>query len=112
MAQVRVIFALPDHLRGCGLPKYHAYVEWFNPLRAADPDSLLHSVTRSYQHGCPLAEIVPLTDIVTPCHLTPKFGTNFHPAPWTNVEILANWKSFTLNKYIHLGTFYEYQGFK
>lgn len=109
MAQVRVIFILPDHLRGRDLPKYHAYVEWFNPLRTPDPDSLLHSVTRSYQHGRPLAEIIPLTDIVSSCHLIPKFGTNFHPARWNNVEILDNWKSFTLNKYIDLGTFYRHQ---
>lgn len=44
VGQVRLIFALPDYLRGrnLNLPKYHACVEWFNSFRAPNPDSQLN----------------------------------------------------------------------
>jgi hypothetical protein len=113
VAQMRVIFALPDHLhRNHSLPQYLAYIEWFNPLRSPDPDSGLRFVTRSSHHNQRIAEVVPLRDIVLGCHLIPKFGTKFSPAKWNHLEILDNWKTFSLNKYIDLATFYEHQVFR
>jgi len=96
VAQVHVIFRMPDHLRGCELPKYHTDIEWFNPLCAPDPNSLLHSVTHSYQHGHPLTEIIQLTDIVIwLLNLEPistlllgqmlKYLITGNPSPWTSI---------------------------
>lgn len=108
-----MFFALPDHLRhDRSIPKFLAYIEWFNPLRAPDPDSGLYSVTRSSARGRPVAEIVPIRDFVSSCYLIPKFGTKFYPAKWTHLEILDNCKHFSLNKYIDLSTFYEDQNFR
>ncbi|EDQ98256.1 uncharacterized protein LACBIDRAFT_336134 [Laccaria bicolor S238N-H82] len=112
VAQMRVIFTLPDHLRrDHSLPQYLAYIEWFNLLRSPNPDSGLHFVTRSSHHNQPISEVVPLCDVVLGCHLIPKFGTKFSPAKWNHLEILDNWKTFSLNKYIDLAMFYEHQVF-
>jgi hypothetical protein len=112
VGQVRLIFALPDYLRGTALPRYHACIEWFNPFRAPNADSKLHSVTRSHRNNSPITEIVPLTSIVSSCYLTPKFGTNYHPARWTSADILEDCRSFTLNKYISLYMFYKLENLK
>ncbi|EDR12094.1 uncharacterized protein LACBIDRAFT_323116 [Laccaria bicolor S238N-H82] len=65
VAQVHMFFALPDHLcHDQSIPKCLAYVEWFNPLRAPDPDSGLYSVSRLLSCGLPVADVVPICDIV------------------------------------------------
>jgi hypothetical protein len=109
VGQVRLIFALPDYLRGhdLRLPKYNACVEWFNPFRAPNPDTQLFSVTRSHRNNAPVTEIVPLSSIASSCYLTPKFGTNYHPARWSGADIVEEYKSFFLNKYISLYMFYQ-----
>ena len=111
VGQVRLIFALPDYLRGHHLPLYHACIEWFNPFRAPNPDSKLYSVTRSHRNNAPIIEIVPLASIVSSCYLTPKFGTTYHPARWSSTDILEECKNlfffFTINKYISLYMFYK-----
>ena len=109
VGQVRLIFALPDYLRGhnLNLPKYHACVEWFNAFRAPNPDSQLYSVTRSRRNNAPVTEIVPLASIVSSCYLTPRFGTTYHPGRWSSSDVLEECKSFILNKYISLSFFYK-----
>jgi hypothetical protein len=107
VGQVRLIFALPDYLRGHNLPRYHACIEWFNPFRAPNADSKLYSVTRSQRNNAPITEIVPLASIVSSCYLTPKFGTTYHPARWSSADIVEESKFFTLNKYISLYMFYK-----
>ncbi|GLB46021.1 putative zn-finger domain-containing protein, partial [Lyophyllum shimeji] len=111
VAQVRAIFVLPKHLRAQLLPHRLAYIEWFKPFRAANlnPDSKLYSVSRSVRHQAPVAAIIPLEDIVSSCHLSPKYDTRHHAGSWTTDIALEVCKTFTLNKYIHLGTFYEHQ---
>jgi hypothetical protein len=106
---MRLIFALPDYLRGhdLGLPKFHACIEWFNAFRAPNPDSQLFSVTRSRRNNAPVTEIVPLDSIISSCYLTPKFGTSFHPARWSSADVLEECNSFTLNKYISQYLFYQ-----
>jgi len=108
VAQLRVIFAMPDHLCGQKLAKRLAYIEWFTPFRAPNADSGLYSVTRSRQNRSPSAAIIPIDSIVSSCHLIPKFGTNFHPARWDSTEILEECTSFLLNKHISITTFYKY----
>ena len=56
-----------------------------------------------------VAGVIPIHDIVSSCYLIPKFGTKFFPAKWTHLDILDNWKHFSLNKYIDLSTFYKHQ---
>ncbi|EDR02490.1 uncharacterized protein LACBIDRAFT_332395 [Laccaria bicolor S238N-H82] len=104
---------LEDHLH-CdhSLPQYLVYIEWFNLLRSPDPDSGLCFVTRSSHHNQPISEVVPLCNVVLGCHLIPKFSTKFSPAKWNHLKILNNWKTFSLNKYIDLATFYEHQVFR
>ncbi|EDR06364.1 uncharacterized protein LACBIDRAFT_329089 [Laccaria bicolor S238N-H82] len=80
VAQVRMFFALPDHLRhNHSIPKFLAYIKWFNPLQAPDPDSGLYSVTRSSTRGRPVAEIIPICDLVSSCYLIPKLSTLICP---------------------------------
>ena len=110
VAQVCMFFALPKHLHHVqSIPKFLTYVEWFNPLRAPDPDSGLYSVSRSLSRGLSVASVIPIHDIVSSCYLIPKFGTKFFPAKWTHLDILDNWKHLSLNKYINLSTFYKHQ---
>jgi hypothetical protein len=42
----------------------------------------------------------------------PRFGTTYHPARWSNADVLEECKSFTLNKYISLSLFYELENRK
>jgi hypothetical protein len=109
VGQIRLIFALPDYLRGRNLrlPKYNACIEWFSAFRAPNPDSNLFSVTRSRRNNAPVTEIVPLDSIKSSCYLTPRFGTTYHPARWSSADVLEDCHSFTLNKYISLALFYE-----
>ena len=110
--QVRLIFALPNYLRGHDLPRFHACIEWFNPFRTPNADSKLYSVTRSHRNNAPITEIVPLASIVSSCYLTPKFGTTYHPARWSSADIVEECKSFVLNKYISLYIFYQLENLK
>jgi hypothetical protein len=107
VGQVRLIFALPEYLRGPDLPEYHACIEWFTPFRDPNTDSKLYSVSRSHRNNSPITEIVPVTSIISSCYLTPKFGTTYHPAKWASANVLEECKTFTLNKYISLYFFYQ-----
>jgi hypothetical protein len=114
VGQVRLIFALPEYLRGhdLRLPKYNAYIEWFNPFRAPNVDTQLFSITRSRRNNTPVTEIVPLTSIASSCYLTPKFGTSYHNARWSSADIVEEYKSFSFNKYISLYMFYQLENRK
>lgn len=91
------------------LPCRLAYVEWFTPFRAPDPDTKLYSVSRSTRNHVRAADIMPIDNIVSSCHLAPKYGTQYHPAKWTSTNVLAECKVFILNKYIRVATFYEHR---
>ena len=107
IAQLRVIFALPEHLQHPLLPNKLAYVEWFTPFRAPHPHSGLFLVSRSSRNNEPISEIIPLDSIVSSCHLIPKFGTNFLPAKWDSDSVLEECKSFFLNKYLNIKFFLD-----
>ena len=99
---------MPDHLCLQKIPKRLAYIEWFTPFRAPNPDSGFYSISRSHQNRMTSAAIIPIDSIVSSCHLIPKFGTKFHPARWNSTEILEECNSFLLNKYISIATFYKF----
>jgi len=107
VAQVRAIFTLPDHLHAPLLPDRLAYIEWFNPFRARDPDSRLHSISCSLRRQAPVSTIIPLKDTVSSCHLSLRYGTRHHAGSWSPDTALELCKTFTFNKYIDIGTFYE-----
>ncbi|TEB21573.1 hypothetical protein FA13DRAFT_1642617 [Coprinellus micaceus] len=100
-ARVRVLFTLPDHLRGRGIPTRLAYVEWFTTFRQPDATSGLRMVSRSQRAGRPTAAVIPMSHIVANCHLVPKFGTHVPPA-WTQDNVLDSCKSFFFNHWISL----------
>ena len=108
VAQLRVIFTMPDHLHTQNIPKCLAYIEWFTPFCAPIPIpafilSLIH-----IKIGCRLllSSLSRLNYIKL--HLIPKFGTNFYPARWDSTEILEECTSFLIKKYISITTFYKY----
>jgi hypothetical protein len=105
VAQVRVIFAVPFHLRLPRIPSHLAYIDWFTPFRTPNPDSRLYSVSRSFRNNSPVSEIIPITSIISSCYLTPKFGTKYHPARWNSQNILDMCKTFYLTKHIDVDTF-------
>ena len=109
IAQLRVIFALPEHLQQSHLPHKLAYVDWFTPFRSPHPDTGLFPVSRTSQNNGlgPISEIVPLHSIVSSCHLIPRFGTKYLPAKWDSDSVLEECKSFFLNKYLNIQFFFD-----
>jgi hypothetical protein len=108
VAQVRLVFTLPEHLRIANESSQLAYIEWFTMFRAPDTDLNIYSVSRSTVDRKPRAEIVPLESIVSSCHLIPKFGTKI-PSSWTAENVLQVCRSFFLNRWIDLRMFYGHQ---
>ena len=94
VAQLRVIFSLPEHLRHPHLPNKLAYVDWFTPFRTPHLDSGLFPVSRTSRNNGPISEIIPLNSIASSCHLVPRFSTKYLPAKWDSDSVLEECKSF------------------
>ena len=62
VAQIRVIFKLPDEFGR--YPSPLAYVHWFKPLRAPVPNLDFYSVSFSSANHCQRASVIPVTDII------------------------------------------------
>ena len=85
VAQVRVVFQIPQHaiselfpnpkhLHAAALPTHLAYVKWFSPI-SATPDKihLLYKVSRLATHnGDRTASIIPVDSICSSVHLFPR----------------------------------------
>ncbi|KAG1843935.1 Zn-finger domain-containing protein [Suillus subalutaceus] len=108
VAQVCLIFDLPMHLRTTGQPFHLALVEWFNPFRARDALLQLHTVSRSYAGQAPRTEVIPISQISRSCHLIPKFGTHVNQT-WRRDFILDACKTFYLNPWIDMYSFYKFR---
>lgn len=103
VAQVRLLFNLPPQFGR--FPHALAYVEWFTQLGLADPNTGLHSVTRSTRHAQRNAEIVSVDRIVGGCHLMPRCGPSI-PSSWTTDNILEQISvQYFVNPYINVDTF-------
>jgi hypothetical protein len=85
VAQVRVIFNLPDKFGTFDEPL--AYVEWFTPLGSILPDLGMHQISHSTRMHARRASIVPLSQIQRTVHLIPKFGREVD-ANWTSENVL------------------------
>ncbi|KAG0695674.1 Zn-finger domain-containing protein [Suillus ampliporus] len=93
VAQVRLIFDLPMHLRTVGQPFHLA---------------LLHAVSRSYAGQAPRTEVIPVSRITGSCHLIPKFGTHVDRT-WRPDFIFDTCKTFYLNPWIDMYSFYKFR---
>ncbi|KAF8549637.1 hypothetical protein OG21DRAFT_1478799 [Imleria badia] len=105
-AEVRVIFRLPPHL-GL-LPHPLAYIHWFKPLCAFNEDVKMFCFGRSTRNHLPNAAVVPVTHLVQPCHLVPRFPSGAVDPHWINRDVMTAADSFYLNsiKYIAIKNFY------
>jgi len=102
IAQVCVIFKLPEHL---GLyPHPLAYVEWFTSLRRRDPVSSQFVVTRSTWNHWRNVVVISADRFAHPCHLQAQCGKNIS-SDWTSGNVLEMATAFHVNLYINLDTF-------
>ncbi|KAI0683325.1 hypothetical protein BC835DRAFT_1423408 [Cytidiella melzeri] len=87
VAQLRLIFELPEHLRTPFKPHLLAYIEWFNPFRPRDTNNHLFPVSRQIHQRAPVAEVINITRIESPCYLIPRFGAQCDNS-WTSANVL------------------------
>ncbi|KAI0825391.1 hypothetical protein BC628DRAFT_1320379 [Trametes gibbosa] len=109
VAQVRVIFTLPDFalarlfptLPAERLPPRHlAYVEWFSSFAAVpERHSGLYKLKRSRDaDGGRVASIVPVAYMQRTVHLVPKWGGEVNRA-WSSGNVLDECDTFYLNTF-------------
>ncbi|KAI6156715.1 hypothetical protein BKA82DRAFT_4009271 [Pisolithus tinctorius] len=91
VAQVRVIFKLPDYFGN--YPHPLVYVEWFTALHRRDPASGLYIVTRSTRHHRPNVAIISADCIVRACHLQARCGKEIN-ADWSADNVLDRAAAF------------------
>ncbi|KAN0091453.1 hypothetical protein V8E55_005019 [Tylopilus felleus] len=107
VAEVRVIFRLPPHL---GLyPHLLAYVHLFKLLCTFDDNVRMFYVGHSTCHRIPNVVVVPITSIVQPCHLVPRFPSGTLDSHWLHGGSTTAADTFFLNRYINLQTFEQYR---
>jgi hypothetical protein len=106
-AEVRVIFRLPPRF---GLyPHPLVYVHLFKPLRAFDENINMFYFGRSTHNHIQNAVVVPITDVVQPCHLVPKFPSGTLDPHWHCGDSMNAADTFSLNRYINMRTFEQYR---
>ncbi|KAI6009336.1 hypothetical protein BKA83DRAFT_4467974 [Pisolithus microcarpus] len=106
VAQIRVIFKLPDHLGNHPHPL--VYVEWFTALRCKDQVSGLYMVSHSTRHHHPNASIISTDRIVRACHLQARCGKQIS-GDWSLDSVLDMASHFYINSYIDLDTFISFE---
>ncbi|KAH7908431.1 hypothetical protein BJ138DRAFT_1012802 [Hygrophoropsis aurantiaca] len=106
VAELRVIFSLPQHLGISAHPL--AYVHYFRPLRSWDESLNMYRIERATRNHLPHAGIISLDKIVRPCHLVPRFGAGAVNPLWLKGEAITEARSFYLNRYIDFHLFEEY----
>ncbi|KAJ7821262.1 hypothetical protein B0H14DRAFT_2831726 [Mycena olivaceomarginata] len=91
IAQVRVVFTLPERLA----KTYLAYVEWFTSFKSQpERHHLMYKVSRVIKNGDRLASIIPVTNIRRSIHLWKSHNVLdkcpvFFANPWTDRHIYA-----------------------
>ncbi|KAI5992962.1 hypothetical protein EDD15DRAFT_2167664 [Pisolithus albus] len=102
VAQVRVVFKLPDHLGTYPYPL--AYVECFTALQRRDPVSGLYVITRSTCNHSRNVSVISVDRIIRPCHLQARCGKEIS-RDWTAASAIEKANSFYVNSYIDLDMF-------
>ncbi|KAF8551358.1 hypothetical protein OG21DRAFT_1478190 [Imleria badia] len=107
MAKVHIIFRLPPHL---GLfPDPLTYIHWFKPLHAFDEDVKMFCFECSIWNHLLNTVVIPITHLVQPCHLVPRFPNGTFDPRWIHGDVMTTADLFYLNRYINLRTFEQYQ---
>ena len=108
-ARVRVIFCFPPELGS--YPHPLAYVNWYKPFRelgASQSDFAMYQTSISTHQHVVRSCIIPITDIVRSCHLSPSFGRAVDRG-WDSYNILDQAPSFYLNPYLRHNDFFFFQ---
>ncbi|EIW80284.1 hypothetical protein CONPUDRAFT_57860 [Coniophora puteana RWD-64-598 SS2] len=109
VAELHVVFRLPDHLISPSKdPGPLAYVHLFRKLGALDPETGMYRLVRATRQLMPRALIIPLSKIVRPCHISPRFGQGRVPSSWLKGKSIERAEEFLLNKYIDTAMFEAY----
>jgi hypothetical protein len=104
--KARLRLRLPPHL---GLyPHPLAYVHFFKPLRAFDENIKMFYFGRSTRNHIPNAAVVPIANLVHPCHLIPRFPSGALNPRWCRGDSMNAADTFFLNRYINMRTFEQY----
>ncbi|KAG1792002.1 uncharacterized protein HD556DRAFT_1432737 [Suillus plorans] len=90
VGEVKVIFDLPS--RFGHFPHPLAYIHWFRPLQTFDDNLQSFKLTRSSWQRGPNAAVLPVNQVLRPCHLVPRFSRDGS-------------EEFYLNRYIDLELF-------
>ncbi|KAF8449495.1 hypothetical protein L210DRAFT_3609699 [Boletus edulis BED1] len=107
VAEIRAIFTLPPHLGNFHEPV--AYVHWFKPFSHIDNTIRMFRISRSTRNHRPNAGIVPVSQLIQPCHLVPKFPSGAVDPLWIRHHTVPPADTFYLNRYINLCTFEQYR---
>ena len=108
VVRVKVIFSIPDrfHARlfkhGIDIPNHLAYVEWYTPLDAQDPNHKMFRISPvsplKDKEGTRICSVIPLSDVLRSVHLIPRFGS-IAPVKWTSSNVLDECTTFYLNDF-------------
>ncbi|EIW85982.1 hypothetical protein CONPUDRAFT_43911 [Coniophora puteana RWD-64-598 SS2] len=109
VAELRVVFQLPPHLAvSASQQEPLVYVHLFRRLGSLDPDTQMYKLTRATRQLSPRALVVPLSRVVRPCHITPRFGQGDVPKSWVKGKSMEKATEFLLNRYIDMAMFEDY----
>ena len=109
VAQVRVIFTLPDRFP---YREPLAYIEYFSPFRTQKKFSDLYPVKRSYKGSNRKereAAVISLDSIRSSCHLIPNFGKSANQ-DLDYTSVLEECQNFFVNPYLDLDSFQFFLG--
>ena len=106
VAEIRAIFKLLSQFGRFSQPL--AYVHWFTPFRAWDPQLGMFKLSRSTRHHHLNAAVICANQIVQTCHLIPKFGSADIPRHWFNGNVLNYSSDFFFNRYLDFYLFEEF----
>ena len=106
VAEIQAIFKLPSQFSKFTQPL--AYIYWFKPFQAWDPQLGMFKLSRSTQHHHLNAAVICANQIVQTCHLIPKFGSGDVPRHWLNSNVFNYSSDFFFNRYLDFYLFDEF----
>ncbi|KZV98523.1 hypothetical protein EXIGLDRAFT_832092 [Exidia glandulosa HHB12029] len=113
VAQLRVVFELPEYLHVNVFDKLHlprpgklAYIEWFSKLGSVDDVTGMYSVRRSFKSGTQnkvrQAAVIEAIDLRRSCHFVAKLSGHKPAIPLhlTVDNLLERWTDFWINNFV------------